>query len=120
MKEVMCIICLNKVNKIKEVFVEVGFLLIICRKVFGRGKKFIDKVLVEVYIEVGDILLLLYGENLLERGRLIFKRFIILMVKDDEVKNVVDIIISINLIGILGDGKIFILLIEEVYRVRDG
>ncbi|OOM09146.1 P-II family nitrogen regulator [Clostridium saccharobutylicum] len=120
MKEVMCIIRLNKVNKTKEALAEAGFPSITCRKVLGRGKKSIDKALVEAYIEAGDIPPSPYGENLSERGRLIPKRFITLMVKDDEVKNVVDTIISINSTGTPGDGKIFILPIEEVYRVRDG
>lgn len=120
MKEVMCIIRLNKVNKTKEALAEAGFPSITCRKVLGRGKKSIDKVYAEAYVEAGEIPPSSYGENLSERGRLIPKRFITLVVNDDEVKTVVDAVISVNSTGTPGDGKIFILPVEEVYRVRDG
>ena len=111
---------LNKVNKTKEALAEAGFPSITCRKVLGRGKKSIDKALIESFIEAGEVPPSPYAENLSERGRLIPKRFITLIVKDDEVQNVVDTLISINSTGTPGDGKIFILPIEEVYRVRDG
>ncbi|WP_459476409.1 P-II family nitrogen regulator [Clostridium saccharoperbutylacetonicum] len=120
MKEVMCIIRLNKVNKTKEALAEAGFPSITCRKVLGRGKKSIDKALFEAYMESGEVPASSYGENLSERGRLIPKRLITLVVKDDEVKNVVDTVISVNSTGTPGDGKIFVLPVEETYRVRDG
>jgi nitrogen regulatory protein PII 2 len=71
-------------------------------------------------METGEVPPTSYGENLSERGRLIPKRFITLVVKDDEVKTVVDTVISVNSTGTPGDGKIFVLPVEEVYRVRDG
>lgn len=120
MKEVMCIIRLNKVNKTKEALIDAGFPSITCRKVLGRGKKSIDKVLLEAYLEVGEIPLAAYSETLSERGRLIPKRLITLIVNDEEVKNVIDTVINVNSTGTPGDGKIFVLPIEEVYRVRDG
>lgn len=120
MKEVMCIIRLNKVNKTKEALVEAGFPSITCRKVLGRGKKSIDRALLEAYIEEGQIPEQAYAENISEKGRLIPKRFITLIVKDEDVKKVVDTVISVNSTGVPGDGKIFVLPVEEVYRVRDG
>ena len=120
MKEVMCIIRLNKVSKTKEALAEAGFPSITCRKVLGRGQKSIDKALLEAYMEADNLPPTPYGENLSERGRLVPKRFITLIVNDDEVKNVVDTVISVNSTGTPGDGKIFVLPIEEVYRVRDG
>lgn len=120
MKEVMCIIRLNKVNKTKEALAEAGFPSITCRKVLGRGKKSIDKALVEAYMEAGEVTPSPYAENLSERGRLIPKRLITLVVKDEEVKTVVDAVINVNSTGTPGDGKIFVLPVEEVYRVRDG
>lgn len=120
MKEVMCIIRLNKVSKTKEALAEAGFPSITCRKVLGRGKKSIDKALLEAYMEAGSLEPTPYGENLSERGRLIPKRFITLVVKDEEVKTVVDAVLEVNSTGTPGDGKIFVLPVEEVYRVRDG
>lgn len=120
MKEVMCIIRLNKVNKTKEALAEAGFPSITCRKVLGRGKKSIDKALIEAYMEAGEVAPSPYAENLSERGRLIPKRLITLVVKDEELKTVVDTVISVNSTGTPGDGKIFVLPVEEVFRVRDG
>ena len=120
MKEVMCIIRLNKVSKTKEALAEAGFPSITCRKVLGRGKKSIDKALIEAYMEAGEIQPSSYAENLSERGRLIPKRLITLVVNDEDVKKVVNTVIDVNSTGTAGDGKIFVLPVEEVYRVRDG
>ncbi|MFT8351533.1 P-II family nitrogen regulator [Clostridium saccharoperbutylacetonicum] len=120
MKEVMCIIRLNTVSKTKEALAEAGFPSITCRKVLGRGKKSIDKALLEAYLEAGEVPPSPYAENLSERGRLIPKRLITLVVKDEEVKTVVDAVLGVNSTGTPGDGKIFILPVEEIYRVRDG
>ena len=120
MKEVMCIIRLNKVIKTKEALAEAGFPSITCRKVLGRGQKSIDKALLEAYMEADNLPPTPYGENLSERGRLIPKRLITLVVKDEEVKTVVDTVLEVNSTGTPGDGKIFVLPVEEVYRVRDG
>ena len=120
MKEVMCIIRLNKVNKTKEALAEAGFPSITCRKVLGRGKKSIDKAIIEAYIEAGEIEPSPYAENLSERGRLVPKRLITLIVNDEDVKDVVEAVINVNSTETPGDGKIFVLPVEEVYRVRDG
>ena len=120
MKEVMCIIRLNKVSKTKEALAEAGFPSITCRKVLGRGQKSIDKALLEAYMEAGNLPPTSFGENLSERGRLIPKRLITLVVKDEAVKAVVDAVLEVNSTGTPGDGKIFVLPVEEVYRVRDG
>lgn len=120
MKEVMCIIRLNKVIKTKEALAEAGFPSITCRKVLGRGQKSIDKALLEAYMEADNLPPTPFGENLSERGRLIPKRLITLVVKDEAVKAVVDAVLEVNSTGTPGDGKIFVLPVEEVYRVRDG
>ena len=65
MKEIMCIIRLNKVNQTKDALAEAGFPSITCRKVL-------------------------------------------------------ETIIDVNKTETPGDGKIFVLPIEESYRVRDG
>lgn len=111
MKEVMCMIRLNKVNQTKQALVEAGFPSITCRKVLGRGKKAI-KSLTEDYSPI--------SEAASEAGRLIPKRFITLIINDEDVKTVVDTIISVNKTETPGDGKIFILPIKETYTVRTG
>lgn len=120
MKEVMCFIRLSKVNKTKESLAEAGFPSITCMKVLGRGKKSIDQAYIQGFIDAGEEVPSPYAENFTEKGRLIPKRFITMIVNDDEVKTVVDTIMEVNSTGTPGDGKIFILPIDEVYRVRDG
>ena len=120
MKEVMCVIRLNRVNKTKESLAEAGFPSITCVKVLGRGKKSIDEALKQSIIDAGEEIPSPYAENLSEKGRLIPKRLITLIVNDDEVKTVVDVVMKCNTNGTPGDGKIFILPINESYRVRDG
>lgn len=120
MKEVMCVIRLNRVNKTKESLAEAGFPSITCIKVLGRGKKSIDAAYKQGIIDAGEEIPSLYAENLSEKGRLIPKRLITLIVNDDEVKKVVDVVMKCNTNGTPGDGKIFILPVEETYRVRSG
>ena len=120
MKEVMCVIRLNKVNKTKELLAEAGFPSITCVKVLGRGKKSVDMALEKSLIDAEGSVASSYSENLSEKGRLIPKRLMTLIVNDDEVKTVVDIVINSNSTGNPGDGKIFVLPIEDVLRVRDG
>ena len=120
MKEVMCVIRLNKVNKTKELLAEAGFPSITCVKVLGRGKKSVDMALEKSLIDAEGNVASTFSENLSEKGRLIPKRLMTLIVNDDEVKTVVDIVINSNSTGNPGDGKIFVLPIEDVLRVRDG
>ena len=120
MKEVMCVIRLNKVNKTKELLAEAGFPSITCVKVLGRGKKSVDMALEKSLIDAEGSVASSYSENLSEKGRLIPKRLMTLIVNDDEVKTVVDIVINSNSTGNPGDGKIFVLPIEDELRVRDG
>lgn len=120
MKEVMAVIRISKVNKTKEVLAEAGFPSVTFRKVLGRGKKSIEKTISEAYISEGKEVPASYNESTSEKGRLIPKRLITLIVNDDKVKSVVDAIIEVNSTGVPGDGKIFILPVEDSYRVRDG
>ena len=117
MKEVMCIIRSNKVNQTKEALAEAGFPSFTCRKVLGRGKKSVDD---KALIDANDGVSSLYAESYTEKGRLIPKRFFTIVVNDDDVKKVVDTVISVNSTNSPGDGKIFILPVGESYTVRNG
>ena len=120
MKEVMCIIRITDVNKTKEALCEAGFPSVTFRKVLGRGKKSLDQAIAQSFLEEGKKVPAAYDESISEKGRLIPKRLITLIVSDENVKKVVDTIIETNSTGSPGDGKIFVLPIEESYRVRDG
>jgi nitrogen regulatory protein PII 2 len=120
MKEIMAIVRLNKVNATKEALASAGFPAFTCRKVMGRGKKFVDPSLVQTIMETGELPVSPVGEYLTEGSRLIPKRYFTIIVPDECVKKVVDTIIEVNSTGNFGDGKIFVLPIDEAYRVRNG
>lgn len=119
MKEVMAVIRLNKVNQTKKALAEAGFPSFTCRRVLGRGKKSVDYELFDGCISLNEFQPSPLAENLSEKGRLIPKRLFTLIVNDEDVKKVVDILINVNSTSTPGDGKIFVLPVEEVYRVRD-
>lgn len=120
MKEVMAFIRTNKVNATKRALAEGGFPAFTCRPVLGRGKKNIDPELLSIVMQSGELPLNMSGEHLTEAFRLIPKRFMTLIVEDQEVSKVVEILIKVNQTGNPGDGKIFILPIYEAYTVRSG
>ncbi len=120
MKEVMAIIRQNKVNQTKEALVEAGYPAFTCLKVLGRGKKTIDLSIVQDIVDAGEMPISTVGEALTEPTRLIPKRFFTLIVEEEDVDKVVSIIIDTNQTGNPGDGKIFVIPIEESIRVRSG
>lgn len=120
MKEVMAFLRVNKVNVTKRALAEAGFPSFNCRKVLGRGRKMADPLLVKLALESGELPSDANGESLTEHLRLIPKRFFSLVVEDDQVNTVVQTVIRVNQTGNPGDGKIFIIDIPEVYRVRTG
>lgn len=122
MKEVMAIIRMNMINKTKDALVEAGYNSLTAKKVFGRGKKAVNYELVEQAMAAtdGQIASPKMAEAISEGHRLIQKRLLTMVVKDDEVSKVVDTIMKVNSTGNPGDGKIFVIPVDEVIRVRTG
>lgn len=121
MKEVMAIIRMDMIGKTKQALGESGFPSITCKKVLGRGKKKVNFSLIKDYItekEILDIPDKKIIEDISEVQRLISKRLITVLVKDEDLKKVVDIIIQTNKTGNPGDGKIFVTNITDVIRIR--
>lgn len=117
MKEIIAIIRMNKMAQTKNALVEAGFDGLTATKVMGRGKMLKDLALIDqVKDENRDMLL----ESLLKGGRLIPKRMLNLVVTDEKVQEAVDAIIAVNKEEHVGDGKIFVLPVTEVVRVRTG
>lgn len=121
MKEVMAVIRMDMINKTKEALLLEGFPAMNCRKVMGRGKKKVDFTLIERIMSDGmQIDSPKTAEAISEGHRLIPKRLISLIIKDDEVKKVVDAIMSTNCKGNPGDGKIFVMPVSDCIRIRTG
>lgn len=105
MKEIFAVIRPNKVNDTKEALAKSGFPAYTCMKVRGRGKK--------PYNFAGPI-------DQSVRHRLLPKRAFMLTVADEDAQRAADIIMDVNHTGIPGDGKVFILPLNESYQVRNG
>ncbi len=121
MKEIMAVIRMDMISKTKEALLLEGFPAMNCRKVMGRGKKKVDFTLIERIITDGlEISSPKTAEAISEGHRLIPKRLLSLVVKDEEVSKAVDAIINTNSKGNPGDGKIFVMPVTDSVRIRTG
>lgn len=126
MKEVVAIIRMNKVNSTKKVLVEVGYPGFTTFKVMGRGKLVTDPVVIEdrkqkllAMSDPDDPEVTELVTGFLDGTRLFPRRMVTVLVHDVDVPKVVDGIIAANRTDYnVGDGKIFVLPIAEVVRVR--
>ncbi|NOX26089.1 MAG: P-II family nitrogen regulator [Deltaproteobacteria bacterium] len=118
MKEVMAIIRMNKINATKEALVEAGFPSFTARKVMGRGRKALDEDMVKAMNDDGPLDSSEVLPLLANGPRLLPKRMISLIVPDDKVATVVETVIKCNSNKNPGDGKIFVMPIVDVCRVR--
>lgn len=120
MQEVMAIIRMDMIGKTKEALAIASFPALHAMKVMGRGKKKVDFALIESMMSDLNVSSPFIAESLTEGHRLIPKRLLSIIVRDDDVKKLVDIIIEVNQKGHPGDGKIFVLPVEDSIRVRTG
>lgn len=120
MKEIMAIIRPNKVNATKTALAGAGFPSFTCQVALGRGKKLMDRSLASAIVGEGELPADSIGETLSEPLRLISKRYFTLIVEEEDVDAVVKLICEVNCTSSPGDGKIFVLPINESYRVRNG
>ena len=120
MKEIMAIIRTDKVNKTKEALGNAGFPAFCCRPCLGRGKKSLDAAVLNYIMETGELPVSKVGEAFTETARLIPKRILTLVIEDEQVDMAIKTIFKVNQTGNPGDGKVFVLPIEETYKVRTG
>ncbi|MDR3271653.1 MAG: P-II family nitrogen regulator [Peptococcaceae bacterium] len=123
MKEIMAIIRMSNVNATKKTLEKAGFPSLTCRKVLGRGKKAVDyemslsgPVLNENGVLNGELV-----SNVARIGQihsLMSKRLFTMIVKDEDYKKVIDIFLTVNSHGRAGDGKIFVMDIEDIISVH--
>ncbi|WP_319202934.1 P-II family nitrogen regulator [uncultured Ilyobacter sp.] len=119
MKEVMAVIRISMINQTKQALLLAGIDSITARTVKGRGKKKVGYELLKDIETESDVTPAL-ADAVAESHRLINKRLLTIIVPEEKVKTAVDTIISVNKTGNPGDGKIFVLPVEESYRVRTG
>jgi nitrogen regulatory protein P-II 1 len=101
----MAIIRPNKLQVVKEALDEIGIPSITVTEVKGRGKQ---RGVIEIYRDRE------YCIDLLP------KLEINIVVSDDKVDTVVETIAKAARTGEIGDGKIFVMPVEEVVRIRTG
>ncbi len=105
MKKIMAIIRQNKLDIVKEALDDIGCPGITVTEVKGRGRQ---KGITEIY-----------------RGReyridLLPKLEINMIASDDYIETIVEAIVKSARTGEIGDGKIFVLPVEDVVRIRTG
>jgi nitrogen regulatory protein P-II 1 len=105
MKKIECIIRPEKLDDVKEALNEAGIMGLTVTDVLGCGRQ---KGRKEVYRGIE------YTLNLLPKIK------VEAVLKDEDVKRIANIIMETAKTGTIGDGKIFISNIEDVYRIRTG
>mgnify|MGYP000978796058 FL=1 len=116
MKEIMAIVRMNMMNKTKKALTEVGISSMTAKDCLGRGKGLVDFKLLEG-AEKG------YEEAVSQLGqsqRLIPKRLLVVVVHDKLVGRTVKAIMRVNQTGKSGDGKIFVMPVQNSVSVRTG
>lgn len=117
MKQIIAIIRMNKVNATKQALIDAGFPAFTVRKVQGRGKGNVDfRVIQGAETGAPEAIARLKDDG----PMLIPKRMMTLAVEDSAASKVIETIIQSNKTGQKGDGKIFVLPLTEVIRIRTG
>lgn len=113
MKEIFAIIRPQKVNATKNALAALGFPGITASQVLGRGKQ--HGISSEISYQVSREVL---EQEKKSRVHFVPKRLISIVVEDDMVDSVIESILSVNQTGQVGDGRIFVLTIEDAIRIR--
>lgn len=117
MKQVIAIIRMNMMNATKQALIDAGFPAFTVRKVVGRGRGNVDYRVVQG-AEAG-------APEAIARLRddgpmLVPKRMMSLAVPDEAVPKLIEAVLRVNRTGKRGDGKIFVLPLENAIRIRTG
>jgi nitrogen regulatory protein PII 2 len=115
MKEIIAIIRPKMVSATKAALEELGFPGITAMAVLGRGRQ--RGIGSEVGFSIETELLAKAKSGGM---KYVPKRYVSLVVPDGKVDEVVDRIVEVNQTASVGDGKIFVVPIEDAVRVRTG
>jgi len=117
MKQVIAIIRMNMMNATKQALIEAGFPAFTARKVVGRGKGNVD-VGVMQGAEAGAPEAI---ARLKDDGPMLLpNRMMTVAASDESVPKLIETIIRVNRTGKSGDGKIFVMPLEDAVRIRTG
>ncbi len=116
MKEVIAVVRINMMNQTKQALTDAGIDAFFVHEAQGRGKGLANPKILEGASQGYEEAAVLLGAN----GQLYPKRMVTAVVKDNEVKDVVQALISVNQTGKPGDGKIFVVPLKDAVRVRTG
>lgn len=114
MKEIMAVIRMNRMSTTKRALAEAGVTSMTAKEALGRGKGMVDYRLLEGAGRDQEEAIALLGED----SHLMPNRVLSVVVHEDMVETTVATLIRCNQTGNHGDGKIFVLPMAEVRRVR--
>jgi nitrogen regulatory protein P-II 1 len=103
MKKIEAIIREDKFAQVKHALEDKGFISMTISDVYGRGQ------------QKGVSLKWRAGEHRIE---FLPKKKIEIVLEDEDAENVIEIICENSHTGVFGDGKIFVIPVEEVVRIR--
>lgn len=129
MKEITAIIRRQKLTMTRKVLTIMGFPAMTIESVEGRGKQ--KGLIQEIDPQLPDVAdaavklmptpaVYSLEHNLPRAVVYVPKRMLHIAVPDEAVERVVEALIAVNQTGHPGDGKIFVLPLEEAVRVRTG
>jgi nitrogen regulatory protein PII 2 len=116
MKEVIAVVRIDMMNRTKKALTEAGVDAFFAHEAQGRGRGFVNPVVLEGAKQGYEEAAALLGE----KGKLYPKRMVTVVIQDNLVEDVVQTIIETNKTGKPGDGKIFVLPVADAIRVRTG
>jgi nitrogen regulatory protein PII 2 len=114
MKEIIAIVRMNMMNQTKQALTDAGIDAFFAHEAQGRGQGFANPRVLQGAQEGYEEAAALLGS----KGQLYPKRMLTAVVKDTQVKEVVQTIIKANQTGKAGDGKIFVVPLGDAVRVR--
>jgi nitrogen regulatory protein PII 2 len=117
MKQIIAIIRINKVNATKSALIDAGIPAFTVRRVLGRGKGNVDFRVIQG-AEQGQPEAIARLKD--DGPMLIPKRMMTFVVEDESVPKVISAVIGANKTGQKGDGKIFVLPLDNAIRIRTG
>lgn len=112
MKKIIAIIRPNKYFQTREALVKNGFPALTSMMALGRGKNRDNTFLLADSDYEDEVTL--YNEQLVS------KKMLEIVVRDEDKDKIIKIIMEENATGTHGDGKIFVIPVEEVERIRTG